>query len=95
MSKVFVINKGPHDYSPAEKYGELVYLTEGPVDKFDLYENKRRIQAILLFFNSDDYILLTGLASLHFITGFVLGCTGYERVKVLVYQDGQYIEKEV
>ncbi|GAH68034.1 unnamed protein product, partial [marine sediment metagenome] len=34
MSTVYVTNKSGHDYSPAESYGGLVYITTGNLDRF-------------------------------------------------------------
>ncbi|KKL89498.1 hypothetical protein LCGC14_1914160, partial [marine sediment metagenome] len=32
--KVYVTNKGGHSYEAAEKYGEIIYITEGTLNRF-------------------------------------------------------------
>ena len=32
--KVFIVNKSTHDFSPAEQYGDIVFLTEGIMDRY-------------------------------------------------------------
>ena len=64
MPLVYVINKGPHDYSAAERFGELIYCTDGNLDKWDIAQHYRILDDILVDSAPDDYLLLTSLASL-------------------------------
>jgi hypothetical protein len=64
MPKVYIPNRGPHDYTDAEDFGSLVFCTEGEVDKFDLALMHRQLSTTLSQSESEDYILLTSLASL-------------------------------
>lgn len=63
-SKVYVLNKGPHDYSGAEKYGELVFCTTGSLDKDDISQMYRVFTDVFHESEPYDMILLTSLASL-------------------------------
>ena len=40
-SKVYIINNSGHDYSLAEEYGELIFLTEGNLKPFSLNQYYR------------------------------------------------------
>ena len=64
MPKVFIPNRGPHDYTDAEDFGKLVFCTEGEVDKFDIALMHRQLYPTINSSEPNDYILLTSLASL-------------------------------
>ena len=61
MSKVYVMNKSGHDFSDAEKHGELVYLTEG---KHNIFSTGAMIQDLKNklrdFKPSEDFLLMSG-----------------------------------
>lgn len=61
MTKVYVINKSGHDFSPAEKFGELVYLSEGEVNIFHVQQMYRQFSSVLKDSGPRDFILTTGL----------------------------------
>ena len=61
MSKVFVVNKGHHNYEQAKEFGELVFLTEESLNIFASSNLVYTISAPLLEQSSgDDYLLLSG-----------------------------------
>jgi len=64
MPKVFIPNKGPHDYTDAEDFGELVFCTEGEVDRYDLSLMHRQLYPLISKSEAHDFIVLTSLASL-------------------------------
>ncbi len=95
MSKVYVINKSAHDYSPALKYGELIYITDGLIDSYNLNLTFRSAYTTLQDYNpQEDYILLTGLSSTNLIVGWVLGHLKCD-INVLLYKDGEYIVRRM
>ena len=64
MPKVYILNRAAHDFSDAERFGELVYCTEGSLDKTDLQQMYRELSYALRDSEACDYILLTSLTSL-------------------------------
>lgn len=60
MSKVYAVNLSDKNYTPAEEYGELIFMTEGVLNlrKLELYE--KRIRSYLVNADSDDYLLFSG-----------------------------------
>lgn len=60
MSKVFIINNMTHDYTSAEKYGELVNVTEGKMPIFKTDTMRKILQDKLVDFTSEDYLLISG-----------------------------------
>lgn len=58
--RVFVTNAAGHDYSAAEKYGELVWVTKGYVSFQSLDRVKYQVCEQLKSSNSEDWLLLSG-----------------------------------
>jgi hypothetical protein len=59
--RVYLVNKGCHDYSQAERFGELVALSDYSMDRFDLSKIWRKYEPILRESEPGDYILPSGL----------------------------------
>lgn len=91
---VFVPNRSNHNFKPAEKFGNLIFLTEGILDPADI-NNFARI-ASDAFHNSspEDYILLSGLTSLCMVMSAVFAAK-HNQVNVLVWRNGHYIERTI
>ena len=64
MPRVYLLNRAGHDYSDAERFGELVTCTSGPLDKMDLQQMYRELSHAMQDSESCDFILLTSLTSL-------------------------------
>lgn len=92
MKRVYVINKGGHDYSAAERYGDLYYCTDGPVDKNDIQQMYRELNHALTDSEQDDYILLTSLASLCSIACAIFAAK-HGRLNLLVHTGSSYLAK--
>lgn len=61
MPTVYVINRSSHDFSDAERYGRLEFLTEGSVNRFATANMVRIFADSLKNSQAEDYILPTGL----------------------------------
>ena len=70
--KVYIVNKGGHDFSSAERFGSLVYLTEGETDPFQVTRVYRHMSPILSNSNRDDYLLVSGLTVINCIASSIL-----------------------
>lgn len=94
MSKVFVTNRGGHDYSAALRFGELVYCTEGQLSKFDTGQMFRELTAAMQDSEPDDYILLTSLTTLCSVAAAIFAAK-HGRVNFLIYKDDSYVERKL
>ena len=94
MAKVFIINKGSHDYSDAQRYGEIVYITEGSVNKFDVSQMFRECDSALASSEADDYILLTSLTTLCSVACAIFG-RKHGRLNLLLFKDDRYVERRL
>lgn len=91
---VFVPNKGPHDYTDAYHFGELVFCTEGKVNRKDLRTMQSQVALALDDAEPEDYILVSGLASLC-IVACALFAHRFGRLNVLLFEEGEYIERSL
>lgn len=94
MAKVYVVNKGGHDYSAAERFGELVYCTEGQLSKFDTGQMYRELSGAMKDSEPEDYILLTSLTTLCSVAAALFGAK-HQRVNFLIYKDDNYVERKL
>jgi hypothetical protein len=92
--KVFVANRSAHDYSAAERYGDLVYVTAGQQNRFAANNHARLWMEALRDSSSHDYIILS---SMNIICG--IGCALFAmmhgRLNFLMYRRGKYIKREL
>jgi|TARA_Y100000401_G_C8322675_1_gene226363 hypothetical protein len=57
---VYIVNDSGHDFSSAEPFGELVFLTKGLVDRFNLTGMYRAFQSSIDESHPEDFILHSG-----------------------------------
>ncbi len=94
MATVFVVNKSSHDFSAAEKYGRLRYLSEGIESRYAISKIYRMFAIALRNSNPDDYILVTGLTSMNIVA---CSCFAYMhgRLNLLLYKNNRYVERRI
>lgn len=94
MPKVFVVNRGAHDYSAAQKYGDLVFCTTGLLHPYSTSQMVREVEAAMASSSPDDYVLLTSLPTLGAVASalftFKHGC-----LNLLLFKDGAYVERRI
>ena len=92
--KVYVTNKGGHSYEAAEKYGEVIYITEGTLNRFATNTLYRAFIDGMKDSQPDDYILITSMSIVNAIGAAVFarkhGC-----LNLLLYRSGEYILREI
>lgn len=94
MPTVYVVNKGGHDYTPAEQYGHLFYLSEGAYNRYGVNRIYREFAMHLRTSTPDDYILITSLT--------VMSCIAcacftqlHGKLNILLYKNGRYVERKL
>ena len=95
MSVVWVPNKGSgHDLSPAVKFGELRYLSEGPISKYAVGKMFRQFAMQLRESRAEDFILQTGLTMMNVIA---VACfvEMHHRVNLLVFKNDYYLKRTI
>ena len=88
MAKVYVVNNANHDYSKAEQYGELMYVTRGKLPIFKTSTVRAMLEKGLVKFTKDDYLLISGPAIVNIIAATIL-YNKFDTVKFLVFDAKQ------
>lgn len=92
--KVYIPNQGGHDYSDAERFGSLTYITQGAISKFSVGTMAREWSKYLSESSPDDMILLSSLTTL-----CVIGCSLFARkhghINLLLFRNGKYIRRTI
>jgi hypothetical protein len=92
MRKVFVVNKSSHDFSNAEKFGKLVFMTEGRINRYATNDMSRIFQDFMKDSNEHDYILPCSLNVMNSLASAVFASI-HKRLNLLLFKQGDYIER--
>ena len=85
MNKVFIPNKSAHDYSDAERFGTLITMSHGAIDKFNLTEMHRRFSAAMVGSTEDDFIVQSG-PTIMLAVASALFASKHHRLNLLVWR---------
>jgi hypothetical protein len=98
MPKIFVPNKSIHDFSAAEKFGELVFLSSGNMPRYKTSRIYRKFYEILQYSIKDDYLMISGLTVLNIVAGLIL-YKMHGQVNLLIFKSSDsgnhYIERTI
>ncbi len=92
--KVYVTNRGGHNYKAAEKYGEIVYITEGTLNRFATSTLYRAFIDGMADSQPGDYILITSMSIVNAI-GAAVFARKHGHLNLLLYRSGEYILREI
>lgn len=94
MPNVYVINKSLHDFTDALRFGSLVYLSEGPIDRYATNKIYRMFQPVLKDSSPDDYILITGLNTMNIVACSIFVLM-HQRLNLLIHKTltNTYVER--
>jgi len=92
MAKVYIPNKGAHDYESAKRFGELVFCTDGVLDKWDTSQMYRELSSAMEDSCADDYIVLTSLASLCGIACAIFAAK-HGKLNLLIHRADGYVAR--
>ncbi|MNU34845.1 hypothetical protein D3C71_234300 [compost metagenome] len=86
MPKVYVVNNRHHDFSSAEKYGQLVYLTEGIIPVFKTATLMDELKEKLVDFDhKNDVLLISGPSIANMLAAIILSRKSTHKITVLIY----------
>lgn len=93
-NKVFIPNKSFHDFSEAEQFGEIVYITDGVISRLNVGQLEAAASSAMRDCNPSDYIVISSLPILvSIMTGIMAHKFG--KVNFLLYRHGTYMAKSV
>ena len=92
IKKVFIVNKSSHDFSKAKDFGELIFLSQGPMNRYNTNDIHRQFLEILKTSKKNDYIVPCSLNIMN-----IIACTIFvhihKRLNLLLYKNGSYLER--
>lgn len=92
MAKVFIVNKSNHNFSAAKSYGEVVFLSEGPMNRYSTNNMCRVFAEKMKDSSPHDYIVPCSLNVMNSISCAIFahkhGC-----LNLLLFKEGKYIER--
>ena len=94
-AKVFIPNKGFHDYTDAKRFGEIIYITTGSQNKFGVSNMARCWDAAIKDSSPHDYILVTSLSILCSVGASAFAMKHEGRVNFLLWQKDRYIARTI
>ena len=94
LPNVYVLNKGAHDYSLAGRFGNIVYMSDGLLPKFNTGTIYRTVEAFLKDSHPEDYIVLSSLSVLQAIASSYFAVK-HGRLNLLIFKDGKYIPRNL
>lgn len=94
MPKVYIVNRSAHDFSPAEKYGEIVFLSEGPMNRYSTNHMHRKFTEVMAGSEEGDYIVPCSLNVMNSIACAVFAVK-HGRLNLLLFKEGEYLERNL
>ena len=87
---VLVVNKGYHDYKPAERFGKLEFMSTSPdgISQFHTSTMARLFQPYIDQSLPSDYILVTGYTVMVSVLSAMFS-SKHHRLNLLIYKPGK------
>ena len=92
MARVFIVNKSSHDFSAAQRYGDLAFLSEGPMDRYSTNNMIRSFQDVMKNSTPEDFIVPCSLNVMNSIACAIFAHK-HGRLNLLLFKNGTYIER--
>lgn len=92
MNKVFVVNRSTHNFEDAERYGQVIFLSEGPMNRYSTNNMFRVFEEKMRDSEGDDYIVPCSLNVMNSICCAIFAHK-HGRLNLLLFKNGVYIER--
>ena len=94
FSTVYVVNDGGHDFSAAESFGPLVFLSKGPINRYATTQMYRKFSEKLKDSKPHDYILCTALTQMNMIAAAIMAAK-HGKLNLLIHKNNGYVSRTV
>lgn len=94
MSKVYIVSKSAHDFSDAERYGTLIPLSSGPMNRYNVNNIHRQFKDIMDESDADDYVLICGLSIMSSIACGIMAAK-HGKLNMLIFRRDRYVERRL
>lgn len=90
--KVYIVNKSSHDFTAASEYGDVMFLSEGKMNRYDTNDMIRQFSTVMKDSSPDDYIVPCSLNVMNSIACAVFAVK-HKKLNLLLFKDRKYIER--
>jgi len=90
--RVFIVNKSAHNFEAAEEYGKIIFLSEGPVNRYATNSMIRQFVDSMKDSCKTDYIVPCSLNVMNSIACAIFAYK-HGRLNLLLFKNGSYIER--
>ena len=94
MNHVYIVNKSAHDFTPAAKYGKILFLSEGSMNRYSVNSMYRTFSEVMKDSNENDYIVPCSLNVMNSIACAIFAHR-HGRLNLLLFKDGTYLERSI
>lgn len=92
MPNVYIVNKSSHDFSAADKFGKVIFLSQGPMNRYSTNNMHRQFSDIMKHSGPDDYIVPCSLNVMNSLACAVFANL-HGTLNLLLFKEGEYIER--
>lgn len=92
--KVYIVNKSGHDFSDAERFGDLVFMTRGTINRYAVNVIFREFNQYLKDSKPEDFIIVTGMSTMLCVVSAIFAAK-HHRLNLLLYKNGRYLERSL
>lgn len=92
--KVYVPNRSFHDFTDAARFGELVFLTDGLVNRLNVNQLTRRCMDAMADAKEDDFVLVSSLSIINAVASSIMAFA-FGKVNFLIWEDDHYVERNI
>ena len=92
--KVYIVNKSTHNFSAATEYGDIVFLSEGPMNRYSVNNMCRQFLSIMEDSEGSDYIVPCSLNVMNSVASAIFAYK-HGRLNLLLFKNGSYLERNV
>lgn len=90
--RVYIVNKSAHDFTPAERYGQVKFLSSGSMNRYATNSMIRSFEDAMKESQPNDYIVPCSLNVMNSIACAIFAHK-HGRLNLLLFKDGTYIER--
>jgi len=93
-AKVFIVNRSSHDFSAAELFGDIAFLSSGPMNRYACNNMYREFSKVMEDSRKGDYIVPCSLNVMNSIACAIFA-KKHGRLNLLLFRSGDYIERNL
>jgi len=92
MANVYIVNRSSHDFSAAEAYGKIIFLSDGSMNRYATNSMVRDFAQVMKSSTENDYIVPCSLNVMNSIACAIFAHK-HGKLNLLLFKDGKYIER--